>query len=323
LLASHGLNIPVIGNVYVLNRTVADLFHRKQIPGCVLSDKLFEQVTKYSAGPDKGKGFFMELAAKQLAAFKGLGFAGGYLGGIFKAETFFEIIDKANSYGENDWREFAREIQFPQPDEFYLFEQDPATGLGDVNRLNQEYLKSLEHPPKSEHVTLSYRMSRFVHDKVFTPGTAGFNFMKRLYSRWDKKPKGVPQAAHALEQMSKFVWFGCRDCGDCSLPDVGYLCPMVSCSKGARNGPCGGSCEGDCELNDKECIWARAYERLKHFHESKEMLKGPAIFYNAQLKGTSSWANTFLGRDHYHLDGNSEPKPESEVAKDAGKQHGN
>ena len=317
LLAANGLNLPVIGNVYLLNKTVADLFHRKQIPGCVVSDKLMELVTKYAAGPDKGRSFFIELAAKQLAAFKGLGFAGGYLGGIAKAETFFEIIDKAESYGANDWREFAREIQFPQEGEFFLFEQDPATGLGDGNRLNQEYVKSLEHPPKSKHVTLNYRLSRLFHAKVFTPGTAGFNWMKRLYSRWDKKTTGVPPAVHALERMSKFVWFGCRDCGDCSLPDCAYLCPMISCSKGGRNGPCGGSHDGDCELSDKECIWARAYERLKHFHESKDLLKGPAVFYNAELRGTSSWANTFLGRDHFHAGVKPEPKSEPAAPKTA------
>ena len=319
LLASHGLNIPVIGNVYALNKAVADLFHRKQIPGCVLTDKLMELVTKYSGGPDKGRGFFIELAAKQLAVFKGLGFAGGYLGGISKAETFFEIIDKANSYGASDWKVFAREIQFSQEGEFYLFEQDAATGLGEVEHINREYLESLKRPAKSRHVTVGYRLSRFLHDKVFTPGTPGFNFMKRIYSRWDQKPTALPNAAHALERMSKFVWFGCRDCGDCSLPDCGYLCPLVSCSKGARNGPCGGSCEGNCETGDKECIWARAYERLKCFGEAEEMLNGPPVFYNAGLKGTSSWANTFLGRDHYHAGNSGELEPPPESNKDSNK----
>lgn len=319
LLASHGLNVPVIGNVYLLNRAVADLFHRKQIPGCVVSDKLMAMITKYSGGPDKGRSFFLELAAKQLAVFKGLGFAGGYLGGTSKAENFFEIIDRARSYGPEDWREFAREIQFPQEGEFYLFEQDPGTGLGDLNRINREYLESLEHPPRSREVTLGYRLSRFIHDKVFVPGTPGFNFMKWLYSRWDHNSSALPQAAHALERMSKFVWFGCRDCGDCSLPDCGYLCPLVSCAKGARNGPCGGSCEGDCELGDKECIWARAYERLKHYGESRELLQGPAVFYNAQLRGTSSWANTFLGRDHHRAGGDGEPAAASASSKNQGK----
>jgi methylenetetrahydrofolate reductase (NADPH) len=319
VLAANGVNVPVIGNVYLLNKTVADLFHRKQIPGCVVSDKLMALVTKQAAGTDKGRGFFLELAAKQLAVFKGLGFAAGYLGGITKAETFFEIIHRAESYGPDDWKEFARELQFPFDDEFYLFEPDPATGLGDGQRVNQEYVKSLEHPPKSKHVTLNYRLSRFVHDKVFTPGTSGFSLLKRLYTRWDKKPAALSRAAHSVEKLSKFVWFGCRDCGDCSLPDCAYLCPMISCSKGGRNGPCGGSHDGECELSDKECIWAKAYERLKHFHESKDMLKGPAVIYNAELRGTSSWANAFLGRDHFHAGVNAEEsKPEAASSKSTG-----
>mgnify|MGYP002261379977 CR=1 FL=1 len=44
--------------------------------------------------------------------------------------------------------------------------------------------------------------------------------------------------------------------------------------------------------------------------ESKDMLKGPAVIYNAELRGTSSWANTFLGRDHFHAGVSDEKKPE-------------
>jgi hypothetical protein len=37
---------------------------------------------------------------------------------------------------------------------------------------------------------------------------------------------------------------------------------------------------------------------MKFYGQSRQMLEGPPVFYQAQLKGTSSWANTFLGRDH-------------------------
>jgi methylenetetrahydrofolate reductase (NADPH) len=300
VLAANGYaTTPVIGNVYVLNKTVAGLFHRREVPGCVVSKKLFDLANKYAGGPDKGKSFFFELAAKQLAVFKGLGFAGGYLGGVAKADSFFEIIEKSKSYGANDWKQFAKELQYPQENEFYLFEQDPATGLGNPNQINRQYLASLKTPVETPNVTLGYRFSRLLHDKVFKPGTVGYRLMQRMYAGWDKQPAGkLPNTAHKLEHMSKFVFFGCKDCGDCSLPDTGYLCPLVSCSKGARNGPCGGSSEGQCEMLDKQCIWARAYDRLKYYGESEQLVKGPAVFYNAQLKGTSAWANTFLGRDH-------------------------
>jgi methylenetetrahydrofolate reductase (NADPH) len=291
-LSAHHMNVPVIGNVFLLNKTTTERFYKNQVPGCVVNDSLYELACKYSAGPDKGRGFFIELAARQLAAFKGLEFAGGYLSGMTKAETFFEVIEKSKSFGENDWKEFAKTIQFAEKNEFYLFDADPKSGLGDPNSLNLNNLRSTR--PKA---TVGYRFSRYLHKKVFTPGSSGFNLMKRLYSHWDKKPGALARMAHRVERLLKFVCFGCKHCGDCSLPQCAHLCPL-SCPKKLRNGPCGGSHDGWCELNDRECVWGRIYERLKSFHESEGMLDHPVAFYQSRLKGTSSWANTFLGRDH-------------------------
>ena len=69
-----------------LTKGVAKLFNSGKLAGCVVSDELLATIEKYAAGPDKGQKFFQELAAKQLAVFKGLGFAAGYLGGIAKAD---------------------------------------------------------------------------------------------------------------------------------------------------------------------------------------------------------------------------------------------
>ena len=44
---------------------------------------------------------------------RGLGFDGVYLGGHMPAETFGEIVDRADAFGA-DWLELAREIQFPR-----------------------------------------------------------------------------------------------------------------------------------------------------------------------------------------------------------------
>ncbi len=299
LLESHGLDIPVFGNVFMLNRTVAAMFNQNRVPGCVVNDRLMEMVEKYSGGMDKGRAFFLELAAKQLAVFRGLGFAGGYLGGMSKAETFLEVIEMADGFGRGAWREFAREIQFPLKDEFYLFEQNYGTGLGESGHFSRRYLASLHHPAPSRHVTLNYRLSRFIHNKVFTPGTLGHRIMKRFYEHWDKSPGLLSRGMNALERLSKTMAFGCRGCGDCSLPDCAYLCPMAACAKFTRNGPCGGSRDGTCELHDKQCIWSRAYERLKFYQESEQMLQGPAVIPRNELRGTSSWANSFLGRDHH------------------------
>jgi methylenetetrahydrofolate reductase (NADPH) len=315
------LSAPLVGNVYVLNKTVAGLFNQNKIAGCVVSDALLEQVKKYAAGPDKGVKFCQELAAKQLAVFKGMGYSAGYLAGAAKAETFAKIIDLAESYGSDDWKLFAKEIQFPQDGEFYLFEQDPQTGLGAHGQLNQQYLESLKNPPKSREVTLGYRFARRVHDSFFTPGERQFPRMQRLYSRLEKHKDGVAiRALNSIERVSKTIGYGCKDCGDCSLPDCAYLCPNDACSKGSRNGPCGGSFDGTCERGDKPCLWTRAYERLKYYGETEHMLDGAAVYTDAQLLDTSSWANMFLGRDHHHTllpplpvgEGGGEGRPASE-----------
>jgi methylenetetrahydrofolate reductase (NADPH) len=277
---------------------VAKLFHSGKLAGCVVNDELLNLCEKYAAGPDKGQKFFREFAAKQLAVFKGLGFAAGYLGGITKPEVFGEVIEMAEGFGQDDWREFLKEIQFSQPDEFFLFEHDRHTGMSEPTRINPEFLKSLGSPPRSKEVSLTYRVSRLVHRAAFTRDKGLFGLMQRWFARWDKKPGLTSSAVYSLEKSSKHFLYGCEDCGDCSLPDCAYLCPRFSCSKCGRNGPCGGSAGGRCELDDKECFWARIYERLKTYGESETMLDRPPVFYNATLKHTSSWANFFLDRDH-------------------------
>jgi len=299
LLEGRQRSVPVVGNVYLLTKGVARLFNSGKLAGCVVSDELLEQVNKYAAGEDKGRKFFRDLAAKQLAVFKGLGFAAGYLGGMAKPETFSRIIETAESFGQDDWRDFLKEIQFSQPGEFFLFDHDPATGLSEPDRINPEYLQSLKKPPKSKQVTLNYRLSRLVHGLAFTRDRGLYGLARRVFARWNGRNTVLSRLAYAMERQSKRMMYGCEDCGDCSLPECAYLCPRASCSKCGRNGPCGGSRDGRCELDDKECIWARAYERLKYFGESEQMLDRPVVLYNANLKHTSSWANTYLDRDHH------------------------
>ncbi len=322
MLESRGIEVPVIGNVYLLNRAVAKLFNSGQLAGCVVSNELLETAEKYAAGPDKGRVFFRELAAKQLAVFKGLGFAAGYLGGISKAETFGQVIELAESYAPDDWREFVKEIQYSQPDEFFLFEHDPQTGLSAPDRINPDYLRSLDRPPKSREATLGYRVSRMVHHVAFTRGKGLYGLIQRIFRRWGKRPGLASRFSYWLEREAKHLGYGCQDCGDCSLPDCAYLCPLASCSKASRNGPCGGSCGGRCELDDKECFWARVYERLKYYGESEEMFVGPAVIYDARLKHTSAWANTYLDRDHYAAENSDNTAAEATQEKEETAKHG-
>jgi methylenetetrahydrofolate reductase (NADPH) len=105
---------------------------------------------------------------------------------------------------------------------------------------------------------------------------------------------------HSFESWIKSLFYSCKDCGDCALSDVAYLCPVSQCPKDQRNAPCGGSYQGWCEVypNDKQCVWVRAYVRLKSQGRENEIGENIVPPCDWNLWQSSSWINYFLGRDH-------------------------
>jgi methylenetetrahydrofolate reductase (NADPH) len=277
--------VPLIGNVFLLTRPVARFFRKRTIPGVVISDALFAECER------RDERFFKELAAKQIAIFKGLGFAGAYLGGVHRIDDVEDILAIESSFSATDWKSFALEIQYPVEGEFYYYERDDAAGLADARR-RTPISRGATH-----NVTLGYRFSKVVHDSVFTPGTTLNRLGKWVYSH-SKDPMQGPRSLRVLEHASKAAMFGCKDCGDCSLPDIAYLCPESQCAKNQRNGPCGGTRDGKCEVHDFECIWSRAYDRAKYEGTEQDLLAHAPVIQDESLRGTSSWANALLGRDH-------------------------
>lgn len=56
----------------------------------------------------------------------------------------------------------------------------------------------------------------------------------------------------------------CTQCGTCVIGETGGICPVTSCHKGLVNGPCGGTNNGKCEIDEnKDCAWTLIYNRLK------------------------------------------------------------
>jgi methylenetetrahydrofolate reductase (NADPH) len=293
------LRIPAIANVYVLSRTVARLFNANRIPGCVVSDELLAVAEREAAAADKGRAFFLELAARQVAIARGLGFRGVYLAGNLPAADVARVLDTAAAYAPDDWRAFAREIAYAPKGSFRLFAGDPATGLA-TDELAPGYARTLTPRARGRarrRASPWYKANRLAHRLVFAPGTPGFRAAGRVYGRLEAAHLGRP--LHVLEQAVKVPLYDCRDCGDCSLPDVAYLCPESQCPKGERNGPCGGSHDGICEVPPRRCVWVRAYERLKPYGEELAMLERPPVIVDNRLRRTSAWANTFLERDHF------------------------
>ena len=56
----------------------------------------------------------------------------------------------------------------------------------------------------------------------------------------------------------------CAQCGQCVLGETAGICPLTACHKGLLNGPCGGTNNGKCEVDqDKDCAWTLIYQRLE------------------------------------------------------------
>lgn len=283
-------HVPVVGNLYVLSRGAASVMRQNQVPGCVVTNELYETLVQEAGAADKGKAKSIERAAKMYAVMKGMGFAGVHIGGHgLKYQDIEAIVETGESLAPH-WRDHLAELQFAQPNAWYYFERDPETGLN--REVPVDRAAGRLAPP------LVYRGFRLLHHTMFD--THGFLFkpMRALAKTVDGS--AVEDAFTRLEHIGKVITNECMHCGDCALPDVAYLCPMSQCPKQQRNGPCGGSFEGWCEVypNKRRCIYVRAYGRLKPYGEEDSLQSYEVPPPDYRLRRTSSWLNYFLGRDH-------------------------
>ena len=272
---------------------------QRQVGGLRGQRRVAGQCEKYAAGPDKGQAFFRELAAKQLAVFRGLGFAAGYLGGIAKRRPSARSSTWPRATRPTIGASSSRKSSSRSPTSSSSSSTIPRPAweapIASIRSSSPRW--PVRRNRKRSRSTTGCRASCM--RLAFTPRPRASRRDAAALSPLGQEARHLwPRWSTALERASKHALYGCQDCGDCSLPECAYLCPRYSCSKCGRNGPCGGSADGRCELGDKECLWARIYERLKSYGQSQTMLDGPLAFHNAELDRTSSWANFYLQRDH-------------------------
>jgi methylenetetrahydrofolate reductase (NADPH) len=291
-LASRGLRTPVLGNVYVLSAGSGKAMNAGNVPGCVVTDALVAKLEEEAKDPDKGKGKRLERAARMVAMFKGMGFAGVHIGGFaLKTEDFATIIRRGLELAPR-WQEFVPEVCFGRPDEFYAF---PAPTTYRIGEPEEDPLRHVGRTPRS----FSYSMMQLAHDHIFERDSLGCKALTAYYRAIDKHPT-LTALSHLGEFGAKHVMFDCRDCGDCALLDLAYRCPMSRCAKQLRNGPCGGSVDSMCEgyPTEKECAWVEIYRRLKSSGELEKLRTAYLPPCRRDLSFTSGWANYFLNRDH-------------------------
>jgi len=80
----------------------------------------------------------------------------------------------------------------------------------------------------------------------------------------------------------------CTQCGTCVIGETGGICPVTNCHKGLINGPCGGTNQGKCEIdNNKDCAWTLIYNRLSELGrlDSMRKLHGPRNFLGEPKPG--------------------------------------
>jgi len=282
--------LPLIANIYILPYGAARTMNAGNIPGCVVTDKLLKQLDEERAAKDKGKQTRLDRAAKMYAIAKGMGYAGAHIGGHgIGYDTVEYIVNKGEELAPK-WQELLPEFDFPQKDGFYLFKKDEKTGLNTIQYATRK--EKGTHP-------FVYLLSRAAHATLFNPKSVVFKALHPVAKGID----GTHTCKHLFEgteHLAKVILFGCQNCGDCGLFDVAFLCPLSQCPKNQRNGPCGGSFNGWCEVypNERQCIWVRAYDRLKGHNKEQEINDHTAPPNDWELQYTSSWLNFYLGRDH-------------------------
>ena len=276
-LADRSLDIPVMGNVYVLSKRAAERMSTGSPPGCWASPALVEALRKESEAADGGLAARLERAAMQVAVLKGLGYAGAYIGGTHNAEQISRILRRATELQAN-WQECAEQVQFGDAGGFYIDGPPtprPARTL--LPMVLDTMGKTMPMPWSKE-----------------TGDTVGRRTMRGLMAWIDKHP-AFERLFERFEFVGKRAVFGCEACGNCVLGSMSYVCPQT-CPKQMRNGPCGGTLMGRCEVVDQPCIWVSVYQRA----EAGDRVADLKTFIPAAdrtLKGTASWINYFLGRD--------------------------
>ena len=287
-------DVPVLGNIFILPLRAAQFMNRGGLPGCMAPDKLVSVLEGESKAADKGKSGSLDRAARMYAFMKGMGFSGVHIGGHGVSYEDVEFVVGRGEELASNWQDLLPEFDFPQPDGFYYFVRDSRTGLNADVPVD----RARSRPSGS----LTYKTFHSLHRAAFDPGGILFKPMRAIAMEVEG---GTWEGAYArIEHLCKVVSNECQCCGDCALIDLAYLCPMSQCPKSQRNGPCGGSSKGYCEVYPKgsrgqrKCLFVRAYKRLETHCAEHQLGAYQLPPLNHALRGSSSWLNFYLGRDH-------------------------
>ena len=286
-----GIQLPVLGSVYVLSPMSAQIMHTGKVPGAIVSTKLLNQVRKEWQDKKIGRQMAVERAARLGAVLKGLGYRGIHIGGIHRDfKLVARILDRLEEI-QDSWRDVVSDFDSPYPGAFYTCQEQ--------QRLNLNKSRFGKQPPRlSMWEKIHYRFLKAIHRLFFNFEAWPAPLYHKICQYLDSSKLGT-LTVHLLEGPAKYLLLGCQHCGNCGIQHVGFLCPESRCPKQTRNGACGGSRDGFCEVNpDRYCVWFRAHNRLASEGAQNGLYVGCVPPHMWELNDTSSWLNFHLKRDH-------------------------
>jgi len=285
----NNIKIPALASLYLLGKGSANIMYQGKVPGVYVSRRLYETIAREYEVKGEGPKRAIERIARLGVVLKGIGYNGIHIGGVHKSfEPVASILDRMAEI-EHNWQDYRDEFCEDETGRFYLYRQAAQPKNGN-NKKDDITLKCTDD--------VHYRFLRTAHGLFFDKKASFAPMYKRLSATLDKGNSSWMLKAF-LEDPFKKLMLSCQSCGDCGIQHVGFLCPESGCPKHTRNGACGGSRDGYCEVNkDTFCVWVRAFYRMKRHNETDQLtasLVPPRLW---ELKGTSSWINFHLDRDH-------------------------
>jgi len=280
-LEENSIDIPVIGNVYLLSTTTPAprLMHDIKLPGCFVSDEFLAKLQSETLEQH------IERAAQQVAMYKDLGAAGVDVGGVHDFTIFTKILELANQIGSG-WEKHKDNLCWPGGENFYLYESSgqKAVTARKKKKVRQSFFD-------------------FMHRAILDADYTGFKlFRGTMGLLGTRKGKGFCyKSFYAVERAFKYVAFDCEDCGDCYLPENFSYCTIGGCEKGMDNAPCGDStADGMCGNNlERICIGEYIYKAAAAKADGRSKLRGiinkPRLH---ELENSASILNYLFAVDH-------------------------
>lgn len=286
-----GITVPLLGSVYLLTAGGARLMRKGEVPGCFVSPALLARIEEEAAAEDKGRGARRDRAALQVAILKGLGYQGAHIEGLnLTLEEVQDILGRADRLA-GSWRDRMDELRGAPARPYYILRGTAREWMsGAPLRLTVTMKRRIPSP--------LFWLTQALHWFMFHEGTPGHRLMTAFAKAAEPHPRLV-RAIYRFERGTKRAMFDCRECGDCMLPDMFFICPESACPKHMRMGPCGGNrADGHCEhFPDRMCAWERVYWRAKRrdLVQSLQFVVPPRDW---RLYKTASWLSYFLRKDH-------------------------